>query len=532
MPVIITDMTVNDEISVPGYSFPASTRSSLLASLNPERTMEIALESIRELVDYELAVILILESGDTLKVRKAMGPLARPRLLGYELSLRERPDLAALLAGGIPRLFDTASDYVDTYAELLDCPAGHSCMAAPLIVDGSPIGLLTLDHRSCGLFSAEIVRFIGLISRLIAVALLQTEAALEFRGKAETLLAERNRLLDHNADIFRDLVGRSGAWTRVLDSLRLVAATNAPVLLLGETGSGKEEAALAIHRLSGRAGGPFIALNCSALPAGLAESELFGHEKGSFTGAQGLRRGRFELADGGSLFLDEVGELPLEIQPKLLRVLQEGRFERVGGERPVSVDLRILAATKVDLGRAVDEGRFREDLFYRLAVFPIRMPPLSERGDDALVLAELFASKLRLRPGWGELRFTADALRYLAQRTWPGNVRELRNVVERAAILARGGTIGPKELTAGDWAGSGDAAGGRIGKAGEGEAACDGELLSLDEEQRRHIARALTQKGGRIYGQGGAAELLGIKPSTLQSRMKKLGMDRRTFIAP
>jgi transcriptional regulator with GAF, ATPase, and Fis domain len=509
-------MTVHNDISVaPG--------------LEPERTMEIVLESLRELVDYELAVILKLEGRDRLGVRKAVGPLAKPPLLDYVISLRERLDLAGLMAEGIPRLFDTDAGYIDTYAEILDFPEGHSCLAAPLVVDGEPIGLLTLDHRSCGVFSADIVRFIGVISSLIAVALLQSEASLELRSRAASLLAERNRLLDHNADIFRDLAGRSGAWTRVLDSLRLVASTDAPVLLLGETGTGKEEAARAIHRLSGRASRPFIALNCSALPAGLVESELFGHEKGSFTGAQALRRGRFELADGGSLFLDEVGELPLEIQPKLLRVLQEGRFERVGGERPVAVDVRILAATKVELGRAVDAGRFREDLFYRLAVFPIRMPSLSARGDDALLLAELFASKLRLRPGWEELSFSAEGLRYLARRPWPGNVRELRNVVERAAILARGGSIGPGELAAGDWAGSGEASAGRGEWAGKGAAAAGGEPLSLDEGQRRQIAGALERTGGRVYGSGGAAQLLGLKPSTLQSRMKKLGLDRRTF---
>jgi transcriptional regulator with GAF, ATPase, and Fis domain len=517
-------MAVHSEIPVNGTSMRGTI-------LEPERTMEIVLESLRELVVYELAVILIREGDDGLRVRKAMGPLARPRLIGFAISLRERPDLERLMAEGMPRLFDTSADYVDTYAELLDFPEGHSCMAAPLIVDGVPIGLLTLDHTACGVFSPEIVRFIGLISRLIAVALVQSETSLSFRKKAASLLAERNRLLDRGADVFRDLAGSSGVWTRVLDSLRLVAATEAPVLLLGETGTGKEEAARAIHRLSARAGGPFVALNCSALPASLAESELFGHEKGSFTGAQGLRRGRFELADGGTLFLDEVGELPLEIQPKLLRVLQEGRFERVGGEKPVSVDLRILAATQIELGRAVDEGKFREDLFYRLAVFPIRLPPLAERGDDVLVLAELFASQLRLRSGWEKLRFTADALRYLAQRSWPGNVRELRNVVERAAILARGEAIGPEELAAGDWAGCGDEDSGRAFGYGEDEAFAEGEVLSLDEGQRRHIARVLARTGGKIYGKGGAAELLGLKPSTLQSRMKKLALERGSFTA-
>jgi transcriptional regulator with GAF, ATPase, and Fis domain len=264
-------------------------------------------------------------------------------------------------------------------------------------------------------------------------------------------------------------------------------------------------------------------VNCSALPASLAESELFGHEKGSFTGAQALRRGRFELADGGTLFLDEIGELPPEIQPKLLRALQEGRFERVGGERSVEVRVRVVAATHVDLQRAVEERRFREDLYYRLAVFPIRLPPLRERGRDVLLLAEHFASKLRARSGWEGLAFEAEALEELAERNWPGNVRELRNTVERAAILARGGLIERRHLAA-----SGVSAGGRP-DAESAPAAAGSGPGTLEEALRVRITQALTASAGRIYGRGGAAELLGLKPSTLQSKMKKLGIERGSF---
>jgi transcriptional regulator with GAF, ATPase, and Fis domain len=409
-----------------------------------------------------------------------------------------------------------------------------------LSVDGRTIGLLTLDHRTCGVFSVELLSFIGVISRLIALALIQAEASRELAERAAGLAVERNRLLDLDSDAFRSLVGSSPAWAMVLDSIRLVAATDSPVLLLGETGTGKEEAARAIHRLSPRSGGPFVAVNCSALPAALAESELFGHEKGSFTGAQALRRGRFELADGGTLFLDEVGELPPEIQPKLLRALQEGRFERVGGERAVEVSVRVVAATHVDLARAVEAGRFREDLYYRLAVFPIRMPPLRERGGDVLLLAEHFMGRLRARPGWEELRFEASALEALAGRPWPGNVRELRNAVERAAILARGGAIGPAQLAAlGEAACAEGRGGGREG-LGIGEAPAPGitapgitaprETGTLEEAQRARIAEALAAAGGRVYGGGGAAELLGLKPSTLQSKMKKLGIERAAFL--
>jgi transcriptional regulator with GAF, ATPase, and Fis domain len=505
---------------------------ALRAELSPEKTLEIILESIGELVDYELAVVLGYDGRGRLVVRKTRGKLASPRLDSYSISLEKRPDIASLLDAGVPKLFAPDERHVDTYAELLDLPDHHSCLFSPLMVDGRLIGLLTLDHRSCGVFSTEILRFIDVISRLIALALVQAEASRELGERAAGLVAERNRLLDLDSDAFRSLIGSSPAWTRVLDSIRLVAATDSPVLLLGETGTGKEEAARAIHRLSARSSGPFVAVNCSALPAALAESELFGHEKGSFTGAQALRRGRFELADGGTLFLDEIGELPPEIQPKLLRALQEGRFERVGGERSVAVRVRVVAATQVDLERAVGEGRFREDLYYRLAVFPIRLPPLRERGRDILLLAEHFAARLRSRGGWESLGFEADALEGLAERDWPGNARELRNVVERAAILARGGAIARRHLAAsagpeGSCKDSGAARGPAAGAAAAAPTAR--EVGTLEEALRVRITQALAAAGGRIYGRFGAADLLGLKPSTLQSKMKKLGIARGPF---
>jgi transcriptional regulator with GAF, ATPase, and Fis domain len=512
------------------------------ADLSPDKTLEIILASIGELVDYELAVVLGYDGAGRLSVRKSMGPLAGPRIEAFSLSLAERPDLARILESGKPRLFAEDEEHLDTYAELLDLPEGHSCLAAPIVAGDQAIGLLTLDNRRCGVFTKEILRFIEVISKLIAVALSQTERSAALKATNARLVEERNRLLELNAEAFGNLAGHSPAWLAALDSLKLVAATDSPVLLLGETGTGKEESARALHRLSPRAAGPFVALNCSAMPASLAESELFGHEKGSFTGAQALRRGRFELASGGTLFLDEIGDLPLEIQPKLLRALQEGRFERVGGEKPVSVDLRIVAATHVDLGAAVREGRFREDLFYRVSVFPIRLPPLREREGDAVAIAGLFLERLRARPGWEGLRLTEEALDLVAARPWPGNVRELRNAVERAAILARGGAIGAKELGGGGLpkAGSGDdsldtaswlegPAAARGGSAAEarGAAATTAEVLTLEEAERRAIEAALARSEGKVYGADGAAAALGLPPSTLQSRMKRLGIAGR-----
>ncbi|PKL24350.1 MAG: AAA family ATPase [Spirochaetae bacterium HGW-Spirochaetae-3] len=494
--------------------------------LSPERTLDIVLESLRELVDYELAVVMGYYGDDRLIVRTTKGPLASSRLSGYSISLSARSDIADLIALGRPRLFRDDEAHEDIYTGVLDLPAGHSCIAAPLMIDGTAIGLLTLDHRTCGVFSEQILSFIGVISRLIAVALAQSEASRALQDRNSLLIAERNRLLARDDEAFRDLVGSSPAWLSALDSIKLVAATESTVLLLGETGTGKEEAARAIHRLSPRVDKPFVAVNCSAMPAALAESELFGHEKGAFTDARSLRRGRFELADGGTLFLDEIGDLPTEIQPKLLRALQEGNFERVGGESSVRVDVRVIAATHADLGAAVDEGRFREDLFYRVAVFPIRLPPLRERHGDAIVLAEFFASRLRSRPGWARLSFDAEALEALEENPWPGNVRELRNAVERAGILCRGGTIGASALLAGDWAkvrGS-SRVGSRITE--RIEAPCGG-VETLAEAERRYVAAALERANGKIYGPGGAAEALGLKPSTLQSRMKKLGLNRK-----
>lgn len=500
------------------------------ADLSPDKTLEIILESIGELVDYELAVILRYDGAGRLAVRKSMGPLAGPRLESYEIVLDKRPDIAKLLDAGRPKLFSEDERHIDTYAEILDLPDGHSCLAAPIVAGGQTIGLLTLDHRTCGVFSREILRFIEVISKLIAVALSQTEKSQALKAENARLAQERNRLLDHDAEVFRNLAGSSPVWMETLDYLKLVAATESPVLLLGETGTGKEEAARAIHRLSSRASGPFVAVNCSALPESLAESELFGHEKGSFTGAQALRKGRFELANGGTLFLDEIGDLTPEIQPKILRALQEGSFERVGGETPVSVDVRVVAATHVDLGAAVREGRFREDLFYRIAVFPIRMPPLRERGQDAILLAELFASRLRFRPGWGNLAFTPEALDLIQRRRWPGNVREIRNAVERAAILARGGLIGEAELEAGEWTrGLGVSKEAGAAPSSDARPETSASPATLAEAARAHIEAALRRCDGRIYGSGGAAEALGLKPSTLQSRMKKLGLDRKDF---
>jgi transcriptional regulator with GAF, ATPase, and Fis domain len=300
---------------------------------------------------------------------------------------------------------------------------------------------------------------------------------------------------------------------------RQVAETETPVLVLGETGTGKERLARAVHRWSARAEGPFVTLNCAAIPAGLLESELFGHVKGAFTGATRDRAGRFQMAQGGTLFLDEVGELPVELQAKLLRALQEKTFEPVGSDRTVRADVRILAATHVDLRQAISQRRFREDLYYRLSVFPLRLPPLRERLEDLPQLCAFLLEELARRTGRRGMSVTAEGIARLAAYDWPGNIRELANALERATILSRKPELGAEAFDLPLRAPETKA-------AAEPPSLVEGAVPTLEEVQRQHILRVLTLTQGRIYGPGGAAALLGLKPSTLQSRMKKLGIAR------
>jgi formate hydrogenlyase transcriptional activator len=307
-----------------------------------------------------------------------------------------------------------------------------------------------------------------------------------------------------------EVVGKSAALRAVFAQVDQVAATDSPVLLLGETGTGKELIARQIHERSRRRHRRLVTVNCSALPGGLVESELFGYEKGAFTGALKTTLGRFELADGGTILLDEIGELPVETQPKLLRVLQSGEVHRLGGARASRVDTRIIAATNRDLGREVAEGRYRADLFYRLSVFPITLPPLRERADDIPLLVWHFIESKQAPLGKTITRVSDDFMRALTSYSWPGNVRELENVIERALIMTEGGT-----LTA-DW----------LGVAGAAVPPPQSTASTLEEVERRHIHAVLASCGWKVAGKGNAAERLGLRRSTLQFRMRKLGINR------
>jgi formate hydrogenlyase transcriptional activator len=299
--------------------------------------------------------------------------------------------------------------------------------------------------------------------------------------------------------------------------VELVAPTDSTVLIAGETGCGKELFARAIHSRSRRSGRPLVKVNCGAIAPGLVESELFGHVKGAFTGAVEKRIGRFEVANGGTIFLDEISELPLDAQVKLLRVLQEQEFEPVGTSRTVRVNVRVIAATNRDLDRAVSEGKFRDDLLYRLNVFPIHVPPLRERSSDIGLLVKFFTTGLARKLGKPVQGFGARSMERLQKYTWPGNVRELQNVVERAAILSRGPLLkidGP--LLANTPTNGGNLPGQKV--------AASGGLDKLEDVERLHIASVLRTTGGVVGGPKGAAAILGLRPNTLRSRMKKLGI--------
>jgi len=310
---------------------------------------------------------------------------------------------------------------------------------------------------------------------------------------------------------FEGIIGQSPAIRKVLEQVAIVAPTDATVLIHGETGTGKELVARAIHNLSSRRGHPFVRMNCAAIPSGLLESELFGHEKGAFTGALVQKKGRFELADGGSLFLDEIGDISLELQPKLLRAVQEQEFERLGNAKTIQVDVRIIAATHRDLPAMIQEEKFREDLFYRFNVFPIEIPPLRERREDIPLLVNYFVSKFSRRMGRQITSIPKVTMEALTNNAWPGNIRELANFIERAVILTAGDEL---EVPIAELRPTL-----QMGVASS-------STSSFRQAESAAIIEALRAASGRIAGEGGAAERLGLKRTTLQNKMRKLNISR------
>jgi formate hydrogenlyase transcriptional activator len=360
--------------------------------------------------------------------------------------------------------------------------------------------------------AGEVLRWYGVLSDIED----RKRAEQELHQHKDRLFHENIALRDEvsQASMFEEIVGSSAPLRRVLALVGKVAATDSTVLITGETGTGKELIARAIHRRSPRASHPFISVNCGAIPVSLVNSELFGHEKGAFTGAMQRHLGRFELAQGGTIFLDEVGELPTETQVALLRVLQERTFERVGGQKPLPVDVRVVAATNRDLDRAIDEGSFRRDLYYRLSVFPIAVPPLRDRAEDIPVLVEYLTQRYAAKIGKKITSVSRRAIELLTTYSWPGNVRELQNVIQRAVILSDG-TLDV------------DASWLESGAAQRPDARRLGRPTS--REERELIERALAECRGRVAGQEGAAAKLGVPRSTLESKIRSLRIDKHRF---
>ena len=384
----------------------------------------------------------------------------------------------------------------------------------PLVFRGEVLGVLAVfsQHPFTSSEFADLQIFAGQATTAIRNAQLFAEI-----GRLNERLALENAYLQEELRSetgFDEIVGASAPLKAMLKEVRQVAPTDATVLLTGETGTGKELVARAIHALSPRRERTLVKVNCGAIPAGLVESELFGHEKGAFTGALQRRIGRFELADRGTIFLDEIGELPLDAQVKLLRVLQEGEIERVGSTRPIRVDVRVIAATNRDLAVEVTEGRFRPDLYYRLNVVPIRVPPLRERRGDIALLVRHFLAQYHRKFGKPLRGITADGMARLERYPWPGNVRELQNVLERAAVLARGPVVSIPELLR------------TVGPPGADD------FATLEEAERAHIREALRRTDGVIHGPRGAAALLDVKPTTLRSRMERLGILTTRYRGP
>lgn len=382
----------------------------------------------------------------------------------------------------------------------------------PLLAGEQCLGTLNIGSVQAGDPDAEDLEFLGQVATQIAFAIDHVQAYEQINRLREELARENEYLVEeikltHN---FGAMVGKSPELQQVVTLAQAVGPTSTAALITGETGTGKELLARAIHELSPRRQKSFIRVNCAALPMGLVESELFGHERGAFTGADHRRLGRFELANGGTLFLDEIGEMPLEAQAKLLRVLEDGEVDRVGSTQSIPVDVRIIAATNADLVAAISTGRFRPDLFYRLHVFPIVIPPLRHRLEDIPLLACHFLEHYRSKLKRPRLEFSAQSMDRLVRYTWPGNVRELQNVIERAVILTRSSTVEIDDPVL------------RSPSALAEAEATD----NLQELERQHILQLLDRTQWRIYGRNGAAAQLGLNPSTLRSRLKKLGLKR------
>ncbi len=488
--------------------------NALVSKLSPDELFSAISEQLHKVVSFDVVALTLLDrkTGELL-----LSGFRKDDNFRWEFDrTRGRPDgtpTAEALATGKPVLTEKA-DFErfpsPLCKKMVDAGIRSSC-SIPLKSPNTTLGTLELARTSGSRFHEEDVELLVQVARQIAVALENSLAYRELAEMKEKLAHEKLYLedeirLDRH---FGEMLGESPAFQSVLKNIQIVGPTEATVLILGETGTGKELAARAIHQRSGRGKNSFIKVNCAAIPSSLLESELFGHEKGAFTGALSQRIGRFELAHQGTLFLDEIGEIPLDLQSKLLRAIQEQEFERLGGNRTIRVDVRFVAASNRNLKAMVDSGSFRSDLYYRLHVFPLILPPLRDRREDIPLLCRYFIQKYAQRMGRAIESIPAAAMEALAGYAWPGNIRELQNVMERSVILSRGRDLelAMPEFEPGGW---------------NSNAVC-GNGAGAEKDR---ILHALREAKGLVSGPRGAAGRLGLKRTTLQARMKKLGITR------
>jgi formate hydrogenlyase transcriptional activator len=464
---------------------------------------------------------LVLHDAATNTMRRHV--LEPPEPTGTVMVLPREEDPAGLVWQTQESLITSSVVELKRWPRLLERVQSYgveSCCWLPLTTARRRLGTLVLVSKEPSTYDTADVGFLQHVANQVAVAVenalaFQEIAALKDQLAKEKAYLEEEVRTEHH---FGEIVGESAALRRVLKQVETVAPTDSTVLIRGETGTGKELVARALHELSPRRERTFVKLNCAAIPTGLLESELFGHERGAFTGAVSQKVGRFELAHKGTLFLDEVGDIPPELQPKLLRVLQEQEFERLGGTKTIQVDVRLAAATHRDLAKMVADGRFREDLYYRLNVFPVVLPPLRERPDDIPRLVRHFTQRFARRMGRRIETIPTAVMDALVRYPWPGNVRELQNVIERAVILSPGPSL---QVPVGDLRPSSSP----LAPGGEASGV-KGAATTLADAEREHILVVLRETGWVVGGLKGAAARLGMKRSTLQWKMKKLGISR------
>jgi len=498
-------------------SFLLEVTNTLLSNLDITKLLAAIGVCVRQVKDFDYATLSLYDSETKmLRVQPVGAPPGKDSLpSGILLPITGSPDGWVYVSGKpLIRTGSLGEQFAFELAEHLACESVKSGCWVPLIGREGPFGTLNLFSRQPGAFADNDLEALLQLGSQIAVAL---DNALAYRRLTDlnARLEKEKRYLEDELRIsssFEEIVGESKALKAILKQIETVAPTDSTVLILGETGTGKERLARAVHDLSPRRHRAFIKVNCASVPAGLLESELFGHEKGAFTGAIAQRIGRFELAHQGTLFLDEVGDIPLDLQSKLLRVLQERQFERLGSSRTMTTDVRIVAATNRDLGKLVAAGQYRSDLYYRLSVFPVLVPPLRERAEDIPLLVNYFLSRFAKSMRKAIDAVPPDTMQALIRYPWPGNVRELEHLIERAVILSPGSNL-------------------RIPSS---ELAYADEVLprtssTMHDVEREHIIRVLRETKGKIGGPGGAAERLGMNRTTLNSRLQKLRISRKDF---